>query len=321
MHSPPLSDRERPRRGEPIEYSGSQPDSHAYDRHQTHMPLSPRGHPSDTRSSSRIHSHQRLGPGTYIGREEFQDKQQLHDLDRVNDWEREHRERDRSRDYHSSNSRNHEISSSHMHSPPHSVHRSRSSQLDRGDYDSHVPPPPRSREDPTYYHHDVHGGPGYPRLARSETPGSGSGSGGGMPDIPSRPDSRSQYYNERDRVRPSSYRLRPVAPPNEDMDFVHEDGRSSQSRNAAAAGPSAAGTGGNFPASDQGRPGLESRKRNRNDMEVDSDNDVADGPSTAGNAMYSSARLQDDRGTKRYHREHHPRRSVDNHEDARMGPP
>jgi len=70
----------------------------------------------------------------------------------------------------------------------------------------------------------------------------------------------------------------------------------------------------------------ESRKRSRNDMEVDSDNDVgADGQPSAGErgtALYGSRQQQDDsRGSKRYHREH--RRSVDNistHEDTRMGP-
>jgi hypothetical protein len=69
----------------------------------------------------------------------------------------------------------------------------------------------------------------------------------------------------------------------------------------------------------------ESRKRNRNDMEVDSDNDVgADGQSAVGErgtALYGSRQQDDSRGSKRYHREH--RRSVDNistHEDTRMGP-
>ncbi|KAF4619995.1 hypothetical protein D9613_005281 [Agrocybe pediades] len=333
MHSPPLSERERPRRGEPVDYPGPHADPHPYDLHSTRMPLSPRAHPSDARSSGRIHSHQRLGPGTYISREEFHDKQQLRDHDRVTDWEREHRERDRNRDYHTSNSRSRDLGSSQMHSPPLSVQRSRSSQLDRGDYDPHVPPPPRSRDEPAYYHHDVHSGSGYPpHLSRSETPGSGSGSGSagaGITEVPSRPDSRNQYYNDRDRARPS-FRLRPVAQTNDDMDFHHEDGRSSQNRNAAAdrnagpsggAGPGGSGSGGNYPLPDQSRPGLESRKRNRNDMDVDSDNDVGDGPSTAVNTLYSAARLQDDRSSKRYHREHQSRRSVDNHEDARMGPP
>ncbi|KDR83994.1 hypothetical protein GALMADRAFT_236551 [Galerina marginata CBS 339.88] len=306
MHSPPLSERERPRRGDPHEYVGSHAESHGYDRHPTHLPASPRTHSSEARSSSRIHSHQRLGPGTYITREEYHDKQR--EQEREREWERE---RDRNREY----SRSREMTSSHMHSPPHSVHRSRS-QIDRGDYDPHVPP--RSRDEPAYYH-DTHAPSGYPRLTRSDTPGSGSasGSGGGVADVPSRPDSRSQYY-ERDQAR-APYRLRPVAQPTEDVDFVHEDGRS-QPR--ADRGAVSGGGGGNFPASEQNqnRPSLDSRKRSRNDMDVDSDNDVGDGPSTGG-TLYSSGRLQEDRGSKRYHREH-TRRSVDNHhEDSRMGPP
>ncbi|PPQ78207.1 hypothetical protein CVT25_015526 [Psilocybe cyanescens] len=307
MHSPPPSERERPRRGEAHEYAGSHTDPHAYDRHQTHLPLSPRAHPSDARSSGRIHSHQRLGPGTYITRDEFQDKRS--DLEREREWEREHeREHGRNRDY----SRSREISSYQMHSPPHSVQRSRS-QIDRADYDPHMPP--RGREESAYYH-DSQVSSGYPRLTRSDTPGSGSasGSGAGVADVPSRPDSRSQYY-ERDRAR--SYRLRPVSQPNEDIDFVHEDSRSQSRADGGAVG--VGGGGGNFPMSEQSRPSLDSRKRTRHDMEVDSDNDVVDGPS-GGGSLYSSGRLQEDRGSKRYHREH-PRRSADTHEDSRMGPP
>jgi hypothetical protein len=61
---------------------------------------------------------------------------------------------------------------------------------------------------------------------------------------------------------------------------------------------------------------MESRKRNHNDMDIDSDNDVCDG--TSGHA-YPSGRIPGDRGSKRYLREH--RRSVENQEDNRMGPP
>ncbi|KAH9482533.1 hypothetical protein JR316_0004633 [Psilocybe cubensis] len=293
MHSPPPSERERPRRGDPHEFAD---ESHLYDRHQPLL------------SSGRIHSHQRLGPGTYITRDEFQDKRG--DLEREREWEREHeREQGRNREY----TRSREISSYQMHSPPHSVQRSRS-QIDRGDYDPHMPP--RSREDPAYYH-DSHLSSGYPRLARSDTPGSGSasGSGAGVADVPSRPDSRSQYY-ERDRAR--NYRLRPVSQPNEDVDFLHEDSRSQSGADRGAVG--VGGGGGTFAISDQSRPSMDSRKRTRHDMEVESDNDVGDGPSGSG-SLYPSGRPQEDRGSsKRYHREH-PRRSVDTHEDSRMAAP
>lgn len=146
-------------------------------------------------------------------------------------------------------------------------------------------------------------------ISRSGSPGSGSGSGSGIGagDVPSRPDSRTQYY-EADRAR--SFRLRPVNQPTEEVDFVHEDGRSI-SRDRGGGG------GGNFPLPEQSRSSLETRKRTRHDMELDSENDVADGP--AGGGVYSSGRPVEDRGSKRYHREH--RRSVDNQEDTRMGPP
>ncbi|KAF8914215.1 hypothetical protein CPB84DRAFT_68411 [Gymnopilus junonius] len=295
MHSPPLSERERPRHSDPHEYSHP----HAYDRHPTRLPLSPGAHPSESRSSGRIHAHQRLGPGTYINREEYHDKQR--DMERERDWEREHREHERNREY----NRSREMSSSRMHSPPLSVHRSHS-QIDRGDYEPHIPP--RSREEPAYYHDSLPPS-GYPLLSRSETPGSGSasGSGAGAADVPSRPDSRSQYYERGDRGARSSYRLRPVPQLNEEVEFTREEGRSQTIVDRAGGGG-----GGNFPVSEHNHPHLESRKRGRNDMDVDSDNDVGNMPPTT----YSS-RPQEDRGSKRYQREH-PRRSVD--DEAPMGP-
>lgn len=230
-------------------------------------------------------------------------------MEREREWEREQRERDRNRDY----NRSLEMNSSHMHSPPLSVHRSHS-QIDRGDYESHVPP--RSREEQAYYH-DSLAPSGYPRLSRSDTPGSGSasGSGAGAADVPSRPDSQSQYYERSDRAR-SSYRLRPVPQLNEDIEYTREEGRSQTlvDRAPVAGG----GGGGNFSVSEHNHPSLESRKRGRGDMDVDSDNDVGDRPPTEG-AVYASGRLQEDRGSKRYQREH-PRRSLDDHEEARMGP-
>ncbi|PPQ66581.1 hypothetical protein CVT26_009481 [Gymnopilus dilepis] len=316
MHSPPLSERERPRHtAEPHEYA----DPHAYDRHPTRLPLSPGAHPSDSRSAGRIHAHQRLGPGTYINREEYHDKQRDRDFERQRerDWELERereRERDRPREY----TRSGEMSASHMHSPPLSAHRSHS-QIDRGDYEPHMPP--RSREEPAYYH-DSLAPSGYPRLSRSDTPGSGSasGSGAGAADVPSRPDSRSQYYERGDRTRSSTYRLRAVPQQHEDVaDFSREEGRSQQVLGDRAPVGGGGGGGNNFSVSEHSHPSLDSRKRGRNDMDVDSDNDVGGDMPPSGSAAYASGRLQEDRGSKRYQREHH-RRSVDDHEEARMGP-
>ncbi len=80
-----------------------------------------------------------------------------------------------------------------------------------------------------------------------------------------------------------------------------------------------AGGGGAIPPPPQEpsrAPSELSRKRSRNEMEVDSDPEpeIASG---AANPGYIGGRLSDDRSTKRYHLP----RSVDNHEDSRMGPP
>ncbi|KAF9006609.1 hypothetical protein BDQ17DRAFT_1423470 [Cyathus striatus] len=271
MHSPPLSERERPRRHELYDYGGSRSDPHHHghvDSSLVHM--SPGMHSSDSRSSSRIHNHQRIGPGTYINLDDERNR----DLDRERDRDWEHdRETERSRDL----------------------------PVDRADYhDQRMTS--RIRDDQSYYQ-ETSAPSNYPLLSRSGSPGSVSADGS------SRPDSRTQFY-EQDRTR-SSYRLRPVNQPNEDIDFVHEDGRS-QSRDRGGSGG-----GGNYPLPEHSHPSMGARKRNRNDMDVDSENDVGEGP--PGGGHYSSGRLADDRSSKRYHREH-PRRSSDNHEDSRMGP-
>lgn len=303
--SPPLSERERerPRRHELHEIPGVHVDRHARQSMAQH---SPPVHPAEVRSSGRIHNHQRTGPGTYLNREELYDRHRDRDIDV--EREREH-ERERERDWDHERSRDlghaREVNPSHFLSPP-TTHRSRQ-PAERGDYqEQHVSS--RTREEQTYYH-DAPAPAGYSIISRSGSPGSGSGSGSGIGagDVPSRPDSRTQYY-EADRAR--SFRLRPVNQPTEEVDFVHEDGRSI-SRDRGGGG------GGNFPLPEQSRSSLETRKRTRHDMEIDSENDVADGP--AGGGAYASGRPAEDRGSKRYHREH--RRSVDNQEDSRMGPP
>ncbi|TFK43762.1 hypothetical protein BDQ12DRAFT_709458 [Crucibulum laeve] len=295
LHSPPLAerDRERSRRHNIHELAGPHGDPHGHQIPISQM--SPRSsHASEPRSSSgRVHNHQRLGPGTYLNREDHPDRHR--DIDRDREWERE-RERDREHERPREHVRSREVSASHMHSP-HTSHRS-ARPIDREYHDHH-----RGRDEG--YYHDPPPANNYPMHSRSGSPGS---------DGPSRPDSRTQHYEQDQRMRSSSYRLRPVTQPNEDMDFVHEDDRS-QSRDRGGAG---GGGGGNYAPPEHNHPSMGSRKRTRNDMEVDSENDVGDGP-PGGGALYSTGRLQEDRGSKRYHREH-PRRSVDDHEDSRMGP-
>ena len=248
-----------------------------------------------------------MGPASYNNRESPQDRRR--EPERESDWELEDRIRRDNRMYlfgpeaaplaHEAIPNSYSPTPSHKSRPP----------LDRGNYEHHVSS--HNREEQGYYQ-DIHAPSGYPRLSRSGTPasGSGSGSGAGVTEVPSRPDSRTQYH-ERDRPR-SSFRLRPVSQPNEDIDFVHEDGRL-QNRTSTDRGAAGVGGGGNFAVSEQSRTSLDSRKRSRND--IDSDNDVADGPS-GGGGLYSTGRLQEDRGSKRYHREH-ARQSADNHEDSR----
>lgn len=243
-----------------------------------------------------------MGPGTYLNRDDphDRDRDRHRDLDRERDrerdWEREH-----SRDY----ARGRDISQS-QHSPP-LVHRSR-----QADYSEHHISS-RMRDEQGYYH-EASAPSGYAMLSRSGTPGSGSGSGSGVGagEAPSRPDSRAQYYDH-DRAR--SYRLRPVNQPNDDIDFVHEDGQS-HSRDRGGGGVHVGpGGGGNFPPSDHSRPSIGPRKRSRNDMEVDDENDVAgaEGGPSGGAPVFPGSGRMEDRGSKRYHREH-PHRGVDNQE-------
>lgn len=238
LHSPPLSDRGHSRRHDIHELTAS------HGRHQNSIPpLSPS---SDARTT-RIHNHQRLGPGTYINRDEMAERE------RERDWERE-RERGRPRD-------------THMRTPP-IVHRPRPA-TDRTEYpDPHAS---RRRDDQSYFTERR-------AYSRSNSVGSASGS-----EPPSRPDSRTQLY---DADRSRAYRLRPVTQ-TEEVDFVHEDGRpQSRDRNGG-------GGGGYVP--EQSRPPLDSRKRSRNDMDVDDADDGPPGP------MYSRHSDSESRGSKRYH--------------------
>lgn len=292
LHSPASIERERSRRHDFNDLSASHDDP----RHVHHQaPLAQMSPRSDIRSSSYIQPQHRVGHATFINssRDDLQERHR--DLERDREWERE-RERDR----HDSG-RGREIDT-------HSASRSRQ-LIDRTDYKVSS----RSREEQAYYAD----GPlptGYTHPSRSGSPGSDSASGSavGAGEDPPRSDSRSQFY-ERDHSRSSSYRLRPVT--NEDIDFVHEDGRS-YSRDHRTGGGMGGGSG-NFALAEQSRTLMDGRKRSRNDMDVVSDND-AEGPH--GDSLYSTGRLQEDRGSvKRHHRErHHQHRSDDNHEDNRM---
>ncbi|KAJ3529492.1 hypothetical protein NMY22_g8978 [Coprinellus aureogranulatus] len=275
--SPPLSERERSRQSDMRSMPSSQGDPHGHSHHPPLAQLSPRSSTSDLRA--RIHPHQRMGPGTYINRDEYPER---------------HRDLDRDRPH------NREMLPS-MYSP-HSVHRARA-PVERPDYTDHhmTPreehPPPHSYEAP----------PPRPYLvSRSDTPGSASASGsgaGGHNDDSSRPESRTQYFeHDRGGRGTSNFRLRPATqpvPPEDSIDFVHEDGRS---RTSAPSG------GGNYSVAEHPH---ESRKRSRNDMDVDGEDDVG-----APAGLYAAGRLQEDRGSKRYQRERQHRRSIDANEES-----
>lgn len=148
----------------------------------------------------------------------------------------------------------------------------------------------------------------YARTSRSDTPGSGSGSvTGNGGEGQSRVDLRDPpQYHERERPRP--YALRAInhhhQTPNED-----EEGRSVQSardhdRISSTYLPSEQHQ--SHPQRAY-RPGMDtSRKRSRNDMELDGDDDVPSGNNSSGggegpSSRYNSAPL--DRGSKRLHQD------------------
>ena len=298
--SPPLSERERSRQSDMRSMPTSQAEPHGHPHHPSLAQLSPRSSTSDLRAA-RVHPHQRMGPGTYINRdpeypERHRDLDRDRERERERDWEQHERERERPP--------NREMPAA-MYSP-HSAPRNRA-PIERPDYPDHHMTPREEHPPP----HAYEAPPPRPYLvSRSDTPGSASASGsgaGGPNDDSSRPDSRTQYY-EHDRAgrAGSSFRLRPViqpGPAEDSIGFVHEDGRS---RTTATSG------GGNYPETEQAH---ESRKRSRNDMDVDGEDDVG-----APAGLYSTGRLQDDRGSKRYQRERQSRRSIDANEESRAGP-
>ncbi|KAH7916265.1 hypothetical protein BJ138DRAFT_1139959 [Hygrophoropsis aurantiaca] len=304
LHSPPApTERERSRRHE-HERSSHHGDPHAHGRHQMLSHSHSSSHssmlsPVGTRGGSRVHNHQRVGPGANVNHADIEYEREM---DRERAWAA--RERERELDHEHESAREYSNSAP-MHASPPSHSRSR--QLhDRGDYgDHHVSY--RLREEPIYTREPigpgVHGGG---RSSRSGTPRSGSGSGSGngaTGEVLPRPDAHSQYY---DRERPRPYAPRTAnqpQTPNEEHDFVHEDGRV-YTRDR---------TGGHLlPSEQQHRPSLDSsRKRSRNDMEVDGDDDVDASPTggSSGDRGESFSRfsgghnIPDDRGSKRLHQE------------------
>jgi hypothetical protein len=155
---------------------------------------------------------------------------------------------------------------------------------------AYMPPSQRIRDDYRDGSGAVGAGPppgsSYSRIGRSDTPGSGSGSGIEKADIPSRPDSRGANYTTQAYER--AYRLRPVNPSQQmdDRHFIQEDGRSGADTYAS------------------------SGKRHRNEMEVDSveGENVGEGGLSGGPAKYPVQ----DRGAKRL------QRGIDSQEDERM---
>ncbi|TFK20348.1 hypothetical protein FA15DRAFT_625528 [Coprinopsis marcescibilis] len=261
--SPPLSDRERSRHPD---MRNMPPQGDPLPHHQPPLAqMSPQSSTSDLR---RMHPHQRVGPGTYINRDEYPDRQR--DLDRERDWDHERASRDLAR--------NREIPSA-MHSP-HSVPRSRQ-PMDRTDYPDHHM---SSREEqPPYFDGPPQSNRAYTLVSGSGSPGSGSasGSGGGLNEDSSRPDSRTQFYEgqqqpQQDRNR-AGFRLRPVGTnqQSEDVDFMHEDARPQPRADRAPvnSGQPPSG-GGSFPLPEQNLPSTESRKRSRSEVDVDGENDV-----------------------------------------------
>ncbi|KAG8218537.1 hypothetical protein J3R82DRAFT_4176 [Butyriboletus roseoflavus] len=210
MQSPPLGhERERSRRHDTYERSSHSGDPYPHGRHQmAHAsPHSTIVSPTSARgSTTRVHNHQRIGPATSINHPDFEHER---DLERERNWSRQ-----REHDYDRETPRDYTNSVPVRNSPPPHL-RSRSER----DYQDH--PSYRLREEQMYLREPI--GPGvYGRSSRSDTPGSGSGSVEAQP----RSDAHSQYY-DRERQRPYAPRgINQAQAPNEDIDFVHEDGRS-----------------------------------------------------------------------------------------------
>lgn len=309
-----------------------------------HMSSSPRGahaHPT------RIHAHQRVGPGALI-----QQRDDLHERrggdvewEREREREQQHRDRERrerDREREKREDKDYPRSSSYQLSP-HQTHRPHR-ERDR-EYDA----PHHLRDHSNYYPDSAYGpsdrgppsGPSYPPPLhghRSETPNSGSGADR---DAPSRPDSRTGYY-PRDSGHPhapvttsprpahigqgggrTAFRARP---PHDDSEFAH-GGREERERlagpRASANGassvspaPPPGGSGPGLPptnsASGSGTStpltgGQRPPKRSRTDMDMDSEPE--NGVGADGRGSGAATPRDGERNSKRYHRD--PRRDID----------
>lgn len=282
-HSPPHpTDRERSsRRHETLDRGSYHGDPYSHSRqHSSHSSTIA----SPNTRASRIHNHQRPGPGAVIN---HPDPEYERDLER---------ERERGWTRHEGESAREYASSGVIHPSPPSHLRPRP-HVDRADY-----PYPREPIGP-----GMHG-----RSSRSDTSGSGSGSGSGNGggDGLSRPEAHPQYY-DRDRGPYVPRQANPPRNPSEDQDIIYEEGRS-YSRDR---------TGGHYVLPDQHRPPAESsRKRSRKDMEIDAIDDVDDSPAAGSSggggeapSRFAGGHLADDRGSKRLHQE--PVRSHEREEE------
>lgn len=239
----PSSDRGRSSRDEAHELAT--PHSYA---HVQSPPMAPGQISPTAKGSSRIHNHQRMGPGTNInniGQPERERDRDVRDREREIEWEQERSQRTREMDGVSGPG---SVAPSRVPSPPfgaryrpagdaYAEERDRPSRMyePRGPRDSAV----------------QHG------ASRSATPRSRSGSIAprGSVEDPSRPSSRSQYYPREyeQRPRPSVSHL--VHPPDVDTDMAAEDARHSR--------PDSSGR-----ISDV-YTNSDSRKRSRSDVEGD----------------------------------------------------
>jgi hypothetical protein len=232
--------------------------------------------PTSARASSRLHNHQRAGPGANINHPDPEYERER-DFERERAWAHHEAERDSAREY---------APSASMHASPPLHLRSR---------------PPVDRSDYTYSREPI--GPGvHGRSSRSDTSGSGSGSGSGNGggDGLLRPEGHTQYY-DRERGPYAPRQANPPRGPSEDQDVIHEDGRP-YSRDRS---------GGHYLAPEQHRPHVESsRKRSRKDMEIEGTDDVDDSPAAGGSggggdppSRFTGGNISDDRGPKRIHQD------------------
>lgn len=217
--------------------------------------------------ASRLHNHQRVGPGSTIS---HPDPEYERDLERERAWAR------------------HEGESAREYAPSGAMHASPPSHLR-----------PRPHVDP-YSREPI--GPGiHGRSSRSDTSGSGSGSGSGNGggDALSRPEGHTQYY-DRDRGPYAPRQANPPRNPSEDQDVIYEEGRA-YTRDRTAGHYMLPEQ--HRPPVESSRK--RSRKDMEIDGVDDVDDSPAAGSSGGGGEAprFAGGHLTDDRGPKRLHQE------------------